>query len=59
MTAINEVFHHPDAILDFNFLNRNTGLRTLTVRLIERLWELDPDADAILALWQENDKFSD
>ena len=34
-------------------------LRTLTARLIERLRELDPDADAILALWQENDKFSD
>ena len=33
--------------------------RDLLTRLIERLWELDPDADAILALWQENDKLSD
>ena len=33
--------------------------RDLLARLIARLRELDPDADAILALWQENDKFSD
>lgn len=33
--------------------------RDLLARLIKRLRELDPDADAILALWQENDKFSD
>ena len=29
------------------------------IELIARLRELDPDADAILALWQENDKLSD
>lgn len=34
-------------------------LLEIKARLIERLRELDPDADAILALWQENDKFSD
>lgn len=33
--------------------------RDLLARLIARLRELDPDADAILALWQENDKLSD
>ena len=33
--------------------------RDLLARLIARLRELDPDADAILALWQENDKISD
>ena len=42
----------------FNFIDV-PFLQTLTARLIERLRELDPDADAILALWQENDKFSD
>ena len=34
-------------------------LLEIKARLIERLRELDPDVDAILALWQENDKFSD
>ena len=34
-------------------------LLEIKARLIERLRELDPDADAILALWQENDKLSD
>ncbi len=29
--------------------------RDLLARLIKRLRELDPDADAVLALWQEND----
>ena len=33
--------------------------RDLLARLIARLRELDPDADAILTLWQENDKISD
>ena len=33
--------------------------RDLLARLIARLRELDPEADAILALWQENDKISD
>ena len=30
-------------------------LLEIKARLIERLPELDPDADAVLALWQEND----
>ena len=34
-------------------------LLEIKARLIERLRELDPDADAILTLWQENDKISD
>ena len=34
-------------------------LLEIKARLIERLRELDPDADAVLALWQENDKISD
>ncbi len=33
--------------------------RDLLDRLIDRLHELDPDADALLELWQENDKISD
>ena len=33
--------------------------RDLLARLIKRLRELDPDADDILALWQENDSISD
>ena len=33
--------------------------RDLLACLIARLRELDPDADAILTLWQENDKISD
>lgn len=33
--------------------------RDLLNRLIVRLHEIDPDADQILALWQENDHISD
>ncbi len=33
--------------------------RDLLNRLIVRLHEIDPDADQILALWQENDRISD
>ena len=33
--------------------------RDLLARLIARLRELDPEADTILALWQENDSISD
>ena len=33
--------------------------RDLLARLIKRLRELDPDADAILALWQEDYTISD
>ena len=49
-----------DAIPDGRTLLEDDAVdRDLLARLIERLRELDPDADAILALWQENDKFSD
>ena len=33
--------------------------RDLLARLITRLQELDPDADTILALWQEDSSMSD
>ena len=33
--------------------------KDLLLRLIERLKDLDPDADALLEQWQENDKISD
>lgn len=33
--------------------------RDLLDRLIRRLYEIDPDAESILAMWKENDKISD
>lgn len=49
-----------DAIPDGRTLLEDDAVdRDLLARLIARLRELDPDADAILALWQENDKLSD
>ncbi len=49
-----------DAIPDGRTLLEDDAVdRDLLARLIARLRELDPDADAILALWQENDKISD
>lgn len=49
-----------DAIPDGRTLLEDDAVdRDLLARLIARLRELDPDADAILTLWQENDKISD
>ena len=45
-----------DAIPDGRTLLEDDAVdRDLLARLIARLRELDPDADAVLALWQEND----
>ncbi len=49
-----------DAVPDGRtLLEDDAADRDLLTRLIARLRELDPDADAILALWRENDKISD
>ena len=33
--------------------------RDLLDRLIKRLYEIDPDAETMIALWKENDRISD
>lgn len=49
-----------DAIPDGpNLLEDDAADRDLLARLIARLRGLDPNADAILALWLENDTISD
>ena len=49
-----------DAIPDGRTLLEDEAVdRDLLARLIARLRELDPDADAILTLWSENDMISD